>query len=61
MPPEATNALLTARLKPVQVGVVNDRAFLVNASLGLYQAAAGSRGIQTSVWPPPLGAHCGQV
>lgn len=33
---EATNALLSARLKPVQVGMVNDRAFLVNASLGLY-------------------------
>jgi diacylglycerol kinase family enzyme len=34
--PEAANALLTARLEPVQVGMVNDRAFLVNASLGLY-------------------------
>jgi diacylglycerol kinase family enzyme len=33
---EAASALLTARLKPVQVGVVNDRVFLVNASLGLY-------------------------
>jgi len=33
---EATRALLTARVKPVQVGMVNDRAFLVNASLGLY-------------------------
>lgn len=33
---EAAKALLTARLKPVQVGLVNDRAFLVNASLGLY-------------------------
>lgn len=33
---EATRSLLTARLKPVQVGLVNDRAFLVNASLGLY-------------------------
>jgi diacylglycerol kinase family enzyme len=33
---EAARALLTARTKPVQVGVVNDRAFLVNASLGLY-------------------------
>ncbi len=33
---EAATALLTARLKPVQVGLVNDRAFLVNASLGLY-------------------------
>jgi diacylglycerol kinase family enzyme len=33
---DAVKALLTARLKPVQVGLVNDRAFLVNASLGIY-------------------------
>lgn len=33
---EAVDALLSARLKPVQVGMVNDRAFLVNASVGLY-------------------------
>lgn len=33
---EAARALLHARLKPVQVGLVNDRVFLVNASLGLY-------------------------
>lgn len=33
---EAVNALLSAQLKPVQVGMVNDRAFLVNASVGLY-------------------------
>jgi diacylglycerol kinase family enzyme len=32
----ATEALLTATLKPVQVGQVNERIFLVNASLGLY-------------------------
>jgi diacylglycerol kinase family enzyme len=32
----ATEALLDARVKPVQVGRVNDRIFLVNASLGLY-------------------------
>lgn len=32
----AAQALLTARLKPVQVGLVNGRVFLVNASLGLY-------------------------
>jgi diacylglycerol kinase family enzyme len=32
----AARALLTAKLKPVQVGLVNGRAFLVNASLGLY-------------------------
>lgn len=33
---EATRSLLDARLKPVQVGLVNDKVFLVNASLGLY-------------------------
>lgn len=33
---EATRLLLEGRLQPVQVGLVNDRAFLVNASLGLY-------------------------
>jgi diacylglycerol kinase family enzyme len=33
---EATRSLLTSVIKPVQVGLVNDRAFLVNASLGLY-------------------------
>lgn len=33
---EAARALLAAHLEPVQVGLVNDRVFLVNASLGLY-------------------------
>jgi diacylglycerol kinase family enzyme len=33
---EATHALLSARVKPVQVGMVNERIFLVNASIGLY-------------------------
>ncbi|HEX7114183.1 MAG TPA: diacylglycerol kinase family protein [Steroidobacter sp.] len=33
---EALRSLLDARIEPVQVGLVNDRAFLVNASLGLY-------------------------
>lgn len=33
---KATRALLTARVKPVQVGMVNDRLFLVNASIGMY-------------------------
>lgn len=32
----ATRLLLTAQPHPVQVGLVNDRVFLVNASLGLY-------------------------
>lgn len=33
---EATRALATARIAAQQVGVVNDRVFLVNASVGLY-------------------------
>jgi len=33
---EATQALLHATPHPVQVGMLNDRIFLVNASLGLY-------------------------
>lgn len=33
---EAVHALLAARLHPVQVGMVNERVFLVNASIGLY-------------------------
>lgn len=33
---EATEALLTATVQPVQVGLMNERMFLVNASLGLY-------------------------
>ena len=33
---EATRLLLTARTHPAQVGLVNERVFLVNASLGLY-------------------------
>lgn len=33
---EAARVLLTGTPQPVQVGLVNDRAFLVNASVGLY-------------------------
>ncbi|MGH8728516.1 MAG: diacylglycerol/lipid kinase family protein [Burkholderiales bacterium] len=33
---ESTRALLDANVRPVQVGMVNERIFLVNASLGLY-------------------------
>jgi diacylglycerol kinase family enzyme len=33
---EATRALLDGTIRPVQVGLINDRVFLVNASLGLY-------------------------
>jgi len=33
---EAVRALLAARVRPVQIGMVNNRIFLVNASVGLY-------------------------
>ncbi|MDB5961440.1 MAG: diacylglycerol kinase [Massilia sp.] len=33
---DAVHALLASRLQPVQVGTVNGRVFLVNASIGLY-------------------------
>ncbi|CAN5567484.1 diacylglycerol kinase family protein [soil metagenome] len=33
---EALHVLLTESVRPAQVGLVNDRVFLVNASLGLY-------------------------
>jgi diacylglycerol kinase family enzyme len=35
-PGDATRALFDAKISPMQVGLVNDRVFLVNASLGLY-------------------------
>jgi len=40
---DATRLLLTARAHPVQVGLVNDRVFLVNASLGMYPALLEDR------------------
>jgi diacylglycerol kinase family enzyme len=40
---EAARALLTARPEPVQVGSVNQRAFLVNASVGLYPKLLADR------------------
>jgi len=33
---DAVHALLRARARPVQIGMVNERIFLVNASVGLY-------------------------
>lgn len=33
---DATRLLLTARAYPVQVGLANDRVFMINASLGMY-------------------------
>lgn len=35
-PEEAARALLDAEIEPVQVGLLNGRAFLVNGSIGLY-------------------------
>jgi diacylglycerol kinase family enzyme len=42
----ATRALLDTRLQPVPVGLVNDRLFLVNASVGLYPEALELREAQ---------------
>lgn len=39
----ATRLLLHARVHPVQVGLANERVFLVNASLGLYPQLLQSR------------------
>jgi diacylglycerol kinase family enzyme len=33
---DAVRALLNARVRPVQIGLLNDRIFLVNASVGMY-------------------------
>jgi diacylglycerol kinase family enzyme len=40
---EATRMLLRARPEPVQVGLVNEHAFLVNASVGLYPKLLADR------------------
>jgi diacylglycerol kinase family enzyme len=42
-PAEATRKLLRAQAEPVQVGWVNQRAFLVNASVGLYPKLLADR------------------
>lgn len=42
-PAEATRMLLNARPEPVQVGLVNERVFLVNASVGLYPKLLADR------------------
>lgn len=39
----AVQALLASRVHPVQVGAVNDRIFLVNASIGLYPKVLEAR------------------
>lgn len=40
---EAVYALLRARVQPVQVGLLNNKIFLVNASVGLYPALLEAR------------------
>jgi diacylglycerol kinase family enzyme len=40
---QATRILLSARAHPVQVGLINDRVFLVSASLGLYRKLIENR------------------
>ena len=48
---EALQVLLQGHTRPVQVGVVGDRVFLVNASLGLYPQLLEER----EVWKRQLG------
>ncbi|MGE5386232.1 MAG: diacylglycerol/lipid kinase family protein, partial [Betaproteobacteria bacterium] len=50
-PEAATRLLLTGRPQPVQIGLVNERVFLVNASLGLYPALLEDR----EAWKRKLG------
>jgi hypothetical protein len=53
---EAVRALLRARVTPVQVGMVNDRIFLVNASVGLYpQLLEAREHDKAPVRPQPRG------
>jgi diacylglycerol kinase family enzyme len=52
-PAEALQVLLTERVRPVQVGLVNGRVFLVNASLGLYPRLLQDR----EAWKQQLGRH----
>ena len=40
---QATQAILRAKPEPVQVGLVNERVFLVNASVGLYPKLLADR------------------
>lgn len=40
---EAVRSLVTSTVQPVQIGMVNDRIFLVNASVGLYPALLEAR------------------
>lgn len=40
---EAVHALLHARVRPVQIGMLNNKIFLVNASVGLYPALLEER------------------
>jgi diacylglycerol kinase family enzyme len=50
-PQQAMQVLLTAPAQPVQVGLVNGRVFLVNASLGLYPRLLEDR----EAWKRQLG------
>lgn len=49
-PVEAAQALLGYRPQPVQLGRVNDRVFLVNASIGLYPELLEDREAWKSRW-----------
>jgi diacylglycerol kinase family enzyme len=50
---DATEALLRATCRDAQIGMVNDRVFLVNASLGLYPQVLEDR----EAWKQRFGRH----
>lgn len=52
-PASAAQALLHAQITPQQVGMVNDRCFLVNASVGLYPQILQDR----EAWKERLGRY----
>lgn len=52
-PVQAAQLLMTARAHPVQVGLLNDKVFLVNASLGLYPRLLEDR----EAYKQALGRH----
>lgn len=50
IPEEAFRLALTGEVRPVRLGEINGRTFLINASLGLYAKAIREREQRTSRW-----------
>lgn len=47
---QAFRLALTGEIRPVRLGEINGRVFLINASLGLYAKAIKEREVRTSRW-----------